>query len=103
MNRDKALALFDRLQEGRLAFLRHRGISVGPDGGQVARRVEDQRVERGEVGLVEERAILRKRELEVVLFPELLEHLLGERGIAGGALDDGVLEARGLREKQDLL
>ena len=87
----------------------HRGIAVAAKEalagaaalGQVAGRVEDDDVEVGELGGVDEACVLGGRDLKAPLGRYLGEHGVDVAGMAVGALDRRVLEAGGLAEEED--
>jgi len=87
--------------EGRLALLGHGRILVAAPLGQIARRVETERVVFGDVFRREHRAVLGKGERQVVLLPQLRQDFLRRAGLAVGLFDHVVRITGGLGEKED--
>ena len=102
MRTHEALAGLHEIEEGLLAGHGHGGILVGACGAEVAGGVEHHRVELGEVGGRELRAVLGEDELDVIGGADFSELLLGEAGLAFLIGDHIVLVTRGLGEEEDL-
>ena len=106
---DEAAAGFDPGDQVRDAIGAHRGIAVAAEDalagaaalGEVAGRVEDDDVEVGELGGVDQPCVLGRRDLETAVGSDLGQYGVDVAGMAVGALDRGVLEAGGLADEED--
>ena len=103
MDADKPFAIPNGLQERFLASGRHGRIMVAAELGQIAGRIETEGIVFGDIFRCEHRAVLGKREFEVVLLAQRRQDFLRRARLALGLGNHIVLITGGLGEKENFL